>query len=50
LQAFIRIRRACFRPIEFLGTDVFEAGQQAEAEEVAEGKSNFALPMSVCYL
>jgi hypothetical protein len=34
-------------PVEPLAVDAFETRQQVEAEQSAEGKRNFALPMAV---
>src|SRR5712691_10084103 len=43
----IRLRLACRRPIELLAMDPFEAGQQLDIEEVAKGKRDLTLAMTI---
>src|SRR4029434_4681334 len=43
----IRLRLAGRRPIELLAMDPFEAGQQLEIEEVAKGKRDLTLTMTI---
>ena len=47
LEMRIRLRLAGRRPIELLAMDPFEAGQQLEIEEVAKGKRDLTLAMTV---
>jgi len=47
LQVGIGIRSACFGSVQLLGMQIFQAGQQLEAQQGTESKSDLALAVSI---